>query len=147
MLIHILLLPFSCQVVSDSFAIPRTVPWQAPLSMGFPRQEYLQWVAISFSRGSSWPRDHTRISCIGRWVLYHWATWEALSTSLWWVKPMLHNLACKSPSQWFSFSRTFFLNPQFSTPHPSTPPASLQCPLLPLRTRNGGWGWVNRQRR
>ena len=24
----------------------------------------LEWVAISFSRGSSWPRDHTQISCL-----------------------------------------------------------------------------------
>ena len=24
------------------------------------------------------PRDWTHISCIGRWILYHWATWEAL---------------------------------------------------------------------
>ena len=37
----------------------------------------LEWVAISFSRGSSQPRDQTRISCIGRQILYHWATWEA----------------------------------------------------------------------
>ena len=36
----------------------------------------LEWVAISFSRGSSWPRDRTHISCIGRWILYHWAAWE-----------------------------------------------------------------------
>ena len=27
-------------------------------------------LAISFSRGSSWPRDRTCVSCIGRWVLY-----------------------------------------------------------------------------
>ena len=32
----------------------------------------LEWVAISFSRGSSWPRDRTCVSCI----LYHWATRE-----------------------------------------------------------------------
>ena len=38
-------------------------------------------VIISSSRGSSWPRDRTRLSCIGRWILYHWATWEALSPS------------------------------------------------------------------
>ena len=38
----------------------------------------LEWVAISFSRGSSQPRDWTCISCIGRLVLYHWATREAL---------------------------------------------------------------------
>ena len=37
----------------------------------------LEWVAISFSRGSSQPRDQTIVSCIGSWVLYYWATWEA----------------------------------------------------------------------
>ena len=26
----------------------------------------------------SWIRDKTHVSCIGRWILYHWATWEAL---------------------------------------------------------------------
>ena len=34
----------------------------------------LQWVAISFSRGSFWPRDQTHTSCIGRRILYRWAT-------------------------------------------------------------------------
>ena len=40
----------------------------------------LDWVAISSSRRCSWPRDGTRVSfvsCIGRWILYHWTTWEA----------------------------------------------------------------------
>ena len=37
----------------------------------------LEWVAISSSRRSSRPRDRTCVSCIGRWVLYHWATLEA----------------------------------------------------------------------
>ena len=36
----------------------------------------LEWVAISFSKGSSQPRDRTHIY-IGRWILYHWDTWEA----------------------------------------------------------------------
>ena len=31
----------------------------------------LEWVASSFSRGSSWPRDQTCGSCIGRRILYH----------------------------------------------------------------------------
>ena len=31
----------------------------------------LDWVAISFSRGSFQPRDKTHISCIGRQILYH----------------------------------------------------------------------------
>ena len=30
----------------------------------------LEWVAISFSRGSSWPRDRTQVSCIDRKILY-----------------------------------------------------------------------------
>ena len=47
---------------------------------GIFQARILEWVAISFSRGSSWLRDWTHvfcISCIGRWILYHWATWEA----------------------------------------------------------------------
>ena len=35
-----LLLLFSCQVMSDSFAIPWTVARQAPLFMGLSRQKY-----------------------------------------------------------------------------------------------------------
>ena len=37
----------------------------------------LERVAMSSSRGSSWPRDQTCVSCIGRQVLNHWVTWEA----------------------------------------------------------------------
>ena len=37
----------------------------------------VEWIAISFSRGSSQPRDRTCISCTGRQILYHWATREA----------------------------------------------------------------------
>ena len=38
---------FSCSFVSDSFATPWTVDRQAPLSMGFSRQEY--WSGLPFS--------------------------------------------------------------------------------------------------
>ena len=37
---------------------------QAPRSMGFSRQEVLEWVAISFSRESSQPREWTQVSHI-----------------------------------------------------------------------------------
>ena len=37
---------------------------------GISQAKILEWVAISFSRGSSWPGDRTRVSCIGRQVLY-----------------------------------------------------------------------------
>ena len=44
---------------------------------GISQARILQWVTISFSRGSSSPRGQTHISCIGRQILYHWATREA----------------------------------------------------------------------
>ena len=53
---------------------------QAPLSMGFSRQEYCSVLSFSSSRGSSWPMDPvciTCISCIDRRILYHWATRSA----------------------------------------------------------------------
>ena len=40
----------------------------------------LELVVIAFPRGSFWPRDQTCISCTGRWILYHWATWEAIQS-------------------------------------------------------------------
>ena len=41
---------------------------------GVLQARILKWVAISFSRGSSQPRDGTWVSCVscsGMWVLYH----------------------------------------------------------------------------
>ena len=65
----------SCLVVPNS-ATPWTVAQQAPLSIGLFQTGTLEWVAISFSRGSSRP-DQTRLSCMGRWILNRWATREA----------------------------------------------------------------------
>ena len=42
----------------------------------------LEWVSISYSRRSCQPRDWIHIFCIGRWILYHWATWEALISGI-----------------------------------------------------------------
>ena len=44
---------------------------------GILQARIMEWVAMPSSRGSSWPKDQTLISCIGRWVLRHWVTWEA----------------------------------------------------------------------
>ena len=48
-----LLLLFSLQVMSDSFATPWTTALQAPLSMGFPRQEY--WSGLPFPSAGDLP--------------------------------------------------------------------------------------------
>ena len=41
---------------------------------GILQARILEWIAISFSRGSSWPRDRTRVSRIGGWRFNLWAT-------------------------------------------------------------------------
>ena len=47
------------------FPTPWPVAHQAPLSVGFFFQaRILEWVAISFSRRSSWPRDRTLVSYV-----------------------------------------------------------------------------------
>ena len=41
---------------------------------GISQTRTLEWVAISFSKGSSPPKDQTHVFCIGRKILYHWAS-------------------------------------------------------------------------
>ena len=48
---------------------------------GILQARILEWVAISFSRGSSWPRDRTQVSCIAGRRFNLWATREALLTT------------------------------------------------------------------
>ena len=43
----------------------------------------LEWLAISFSKESSWPRDWTHVFCISRQILCHGATREAQTLLLW----------------------------------------------------------------
>ena len=52
-----LLLLFSCSLVSSSFATPWTVAYQAPLFMGFPRQEY--WCGLPFPSPGDLPNPGT----------------------------------------------------------------------------------------
>ena len=51
----------SCPTLCDP------IDWGLPGSSihGILQARILEWVAISFSRGSSGPRDHTQVSCIG----------------------------------------------------------------------------------
>ena len=65
----VLLLLFSCSVTSSSFVIPWAAIHQAPLSMGFPRQEY--WSGIFPTKRSNpgllhWQADSLPLSPQGR---------------------------------------------------------------------------------
>ena len=74
------------------FATLWTVTHEVLLSIGFSRQQN-EWVAMPSSRGSSWLRDQTHVSCVfctGRQILYHWATWEAQRKALSSVQSLSH---------------------------------------------------------
>ena len=79
------------------FATSWTVACQAPLSMGFSKQEY--WVDChASSRGSSQPKDRTWVFCMPCGFFHHWATWEVQYNGLMlWVyslKSMYTNNSC-----------------------------------------------------
>ena len=62
------------------FATPWTTAHQAPLSMGFPTQEYWSGLPFPFPGDFPDPGIKTRVSgvsCNGRQILFHWTTWEA----------------------------------------------------------------------
>ena len=68
---------FSRQVMSDShFLMDCSLPGSSV--HGILQARILEWVAISFSRGSSWPRDRSRVSCVAGGFFTDWATREAL---------------------------------------------------------------------
>ena len=63
------------------FATPWTVAYQAVRSLsvhGIFQARVLEWVAISFSRGSSQPRDQTRVSCTAGRRFTIWATVKSI---------------------------------------------------------------------
>ena len=69
----------SRSVVSDSVT-PWTVACQGSSVLGILQARILEHITSPFSKGSSWPRDQTHVSCvscIGRQILYRWVTGEA----------------------------------------------------------------------
>ena len=65
-----------------------STPWTAgSMAHGILQAKILEWVAISFSRGFSWPRDRALVSCRFSTV---WATREDLH--MWYRLASLHAL-------------------------------------------------------
>ena len=63
---------------------------------------------------SSWPRDQTCVSCIGRWVLYQWTTRNAQTLDIWKIlknrKEKNHVMFCspETTTFWWISSAYFF---------------------------------------
>ena len=70
--------PCVCSVPQSCVTLCDPVDWSPPGSSvcGILQARILEWVAMPFSRGSSWPRDRTRfLHC--RQILYHLSHEEA----------------------------------------------------------------------
>ena len=62
----------SCSTLCNSM----DCSWPGSSVHGVSQARILEWVSISYTRGSSQLRDWTCISCTGRWILYHWTMRE-----------------------------------------------------------------------
>ena len=83
---------------------------------GISQARILEWVAISFSRGSSQPRDWTQVSCIAGRFFTAWSTWEAAFNtslllpkveSLFWLPWFLNCSPCFDPGSHPRYHITF----------------------------------------
>ena len=67
--------PYCCCCLVAKVCLPLCNPMDCSLPGSSVRDilqaRILEWVAISFSRGLSQPRDQTCVSYIGRQILYH----------------------------------------------------------------------------
>ena len=73
--LHVVLLtPFCCRLVTRLYLTLLPILLGSSVR-GISQARILEWVAMPSSRGSSrdWPCV-SYVSCIGRWVLYQWAT-------------------------------------------------------------------------
>ena len=85
----------ACSVAQSCLTLCDPMDCSPPGSsvQGILQARTVEWVTISFSRGSSFPRDQTWVSCIGRWIL------NLVGYSLW---------GCKESdmSEWLSTHKT-----------------------------------------
>ena len=58
----------------STFCNPMNCSPSGSSAHGILQARILEWVAISFSRGSFWPRDQTLVSCIAGGFFTVWAT-------------------------------------------------------------------------
>ena len=69
----------SCSVLCNSFETPMDCSLPGSSVHGILQARIPEWVAIPFSRGSSWPKDRTRASCVAGKFFTVWATREAMA--------------------------------------------------------------------
>ena len=74
---HIYMLKLKATQSCLTFCDPMDYSQPGSSIRGILQERVLEWVAISFSRGSSFPRDWTQVSCIAGRFSTNWATRKA----------------------------------------------------------------------
>ena len=108
------------------------------LSCGILQARILEWVAILFSRGCSWPRDWTQVSCTAGRFFTIWATREAPVDSM--ESPFSRNGKPKGNT----YSKCIKYIPQSSGHQPFWHKGLVSLKIIFPRTRKGVgmvWGW------
>ena len=116
-----------------TLATPPTVARQAPLSMGFFRQQH--WSGFPSTGALPHPGVELMSPAFGRRILYHWATWEAPQKT--YLHQKLFHRYKKGPKL---FSPTpslpFYPLPSYPRiPSPPTPPPAFCASLQELSDR------------
>ena len=89
---------------------------------GILQATILEWVAIPLSRGSSRPRDQTRVSCTTGRFFTIWATREALLSLLWLISII-------SRAEWTFQISSHRPKGNWRCPEAHTPVPRSTCPL------------------
>ena len=84
---------------------------------GISQARILEWVAISFSRESSQLRNGNCVSCIGRQILYHWVTREALNNINHYIITWCYNVIKLVYTMHNNLLYTIYLNQSESVSH------------------------------
>ena len=119
-----------------------TVAHPAPLSMGIVQARILDWVAISSSRGSSWPRDWTSVSLISPALAGHLEVRVAQS-----CPTICDPMDCSTPGfpvhHWLLELTQTHVHWVGDAIQPSHPRSSRSPPVFNLVQHQGLFKWVN----
>ena len=96
---------------------------------GILQARILKWVAMPSSRGSSPPRGRTHVSCIGRRILYHWAT-RLSPSALRFLQDRAEFTRVAAHAGQKHLSRFMFTEPFMRLPMIDRLMAPLRCPHL-----------------
>ena len=102
-----------CAQSCPTFCNP--IVWELPGSFlhGIFQARTVEWFAISYSRGSSQPRDQTHascVSCLGNHVLHHCATWVVHICQCYSLSSPCHLFSAHMSTSPFSTSVCLFMS-------------------------------------